>query len=1032
MQLHVTTTTYGRPALEALAELVGEHKQDDPLAPLTVVVPTNGVGVSARRWLARAGNGIAGLSIVTTYRLAELLGAPALAAKGRRPVSTPVLAAAVRQVLRRAPGRFVEVVGHASTAEALVRVHAELSHCPADSLDVIAEQGPRPADVVRIHRSVRDLLAAWYDERDLLESARVAVDTGSPILDDLGSLVVFLPQDLSLAACALLTALAQRAPVTVLAGLTGAQDADADVVRTLDRLGLHVEPAMRARGGRPRIVSVSDADEEARSAVDEVVTAARGGMPLERIAILYPSEVPHAHILREHLEGAGIIWNGRGVTPLKGRMAGRWVLDLLELREHGFSRTAVMHVLTSALVRTNGRPIPLTAWERASRDAGVVAGREHWDTRLAAHAVTLRGKADTEASSEEPRPWLVDKLRRLADEADALRAYVVPFVDDVRSLADLDSWSELASATRTLVERHLGREHERSRWPDDELQAAQKVDHALDRLAALDSVEPAANVSLFHHTLELELDADLGRHGRSGVGVMVGPYSHGLGADLDLVVLLGLAEGVAPTRPGEDPLLLDREREPARDVLRLRSDSIGVQHRHFLAGLAATTNDAVLVVPRGDLRRSIERAPSRWLLDEVELHTGTRTLAAAGPIEVGSYAGRVRSLAFPATAQLHHLNTLALPAGTHDHADPDSVAWERGVDLLAARRSNAFTRFDGNLTHLDATLIGRFRDGRQIAPTRLENYSACPHGHLVEHVLGVKRIEDPEELLAMSPMERGNVVHRVLERWLEAELEIGVPPSRARWSPKAEERLLAIAEEECDAAEAQGLTGHPVLWARDRHRILHDLRLFLVDDNRERAANGTTPRRPELAFGLDGRDPVTLHLGDGSQVRFRGKIDRVDQAADETLRVYDYKTGSARDYARLSEEDPDNAGTHLQLPVYALAARQAFGEAETSVYAEYWFNSTKGEFSHKGFIVTGAVIERFRHVVTTLVDSFEAGLFPLHPQEPGFRVFNACWYCDPDEPGTTDTHARWLALRTQPELADLVGLIEPGALEVDA
>ena len=95
---------YGREAAEELRATISAAKGDEPLAPVTIVVPSNYVGVASRRLLASGtlgaicdrGTGIAAVSFVTVYRLAELLGSTQLAAQGRRPVSTPVLAAAMR------------------------------------------------------------------------------------------------------------------------------------------------------------------------------------------------------------------------------------------------------------------------------------------------------------------------------------------------------------------------------------------------------------------------------------------------------------------------------------------------------------------------------------------------------------------------------------------------------------------------------------------------------------------------------------------------------------------------------------------------------------------------------------------------------------------------------------------------------------------------------------------------------------------------------------------------------------------------
>ncbi|HVL98265.1 MAG TPA: hypothetical protein VM324_03130 [Egibacteraceae bacterium] len=161
------STRYGRPAAELLRERVSAAKADDPLQPVTVVVPTNYVGVSTRRLLASGelgpvtaqGAGVAGLNLLTVYRLAELLGAPRLAAQGRRPVSTPVVAAAVRTVLTDAPGIFAEVREHPSTEEALVHAYRELSELQKTSLDTLAATGIRASEFVRVRRAARALLA---------------------------------------------------------------------------------------------------------------------------------------------------------------------------------------------------------------------------------------------------------------------------------------------------------------------------------------------------------------------------------------------------------------------------------------------------------------------------------------------------------------------------------------------------------------------------------------------------------------------------------------------------------------------------------------------------------------------------------------------------------------------------------------------------------------------------------------------------------------------------------------------------------
>ena len=60
MGLRTEWVAYGRPAAEALAAEIADAKGGDPLAPVTVVVPSNHVGVGTRRLLAsgRLGPGL--------------------------------------------------------------------------------------------------------------------------------------------------------------------------------------------------------------------------------------------------------------------------------------------------------------------------------------------------------------------------------------------------------------------------------------------------------------------------------------------------------------------------------------------------------------------------------------------------------------------------------------------------------------------------------------------------------------------------------------------------------------------------------------------------------------------------------------------------------------------------------------------------------------------------------------------------------------------------------------------------------------
>lgn len=1047
-------TAYGRPAATLLHAKVAQAKEADPLRPVTVVVPTNFVGVSMRRLLAGgaygpvtgAGKGIAGVSLLTVYRLAELLGAPRLAAAGRRPVSTPVIAAAVRAALTDDPGHFEPVAGHPSTERALVEAHRELADLSAGALETLAAAGPRAGDVVRLHRDVRSRLAAgWYDEGALMGAATGAARARSPLVADLGVVVVYLPQNLSSPAAGLLRTLAATTTVEVVAGHTGVDAADRDVHRSLQRLGVIERPSEPAPAvTATAVVSTSDADEEVRAAVRRVTAAMHDGVPLERMAVLYPHAEPYAQLVHEHLRAAGIPYNGAAVRGLSQRVAGRWLLDALRLPDRGFRRQDVLDLLASAPVLIGkGRAVPVAAWERASRTAGVVRGRAGWDRRIDAsrrRLLTDAQRLDEAVAADEDVPaWRPDALRRQARDAAGLRGFVLELIGRLEDGAGLGSWSELAAWARALLERYLGDEAARARWDDDEeIRAAGKVERALDRLAVLDAVERQASLPTFRRTLELELDSDLDRVGRLGHGLLAGTLAAGLGVDLDVVIVLGCAEGTLPDRVREDSLLPDTERAAVSAELQPRADRVHVAHRYLLAALAAAERERVLCYPRGDLRRSVERPPSRWLVEATATLPGADGPSGALPAQAAwleyrpSFAATV-SVAEPATRLELHLRMLADGRARGHRLDHEplvtgDLALSRGLRLVRARESDEFTRFDGNLAGLAGLVPAPTAGGQVTSPTRLETWARCPLRYLLERVLRVELVDNPEELLEISPMDRGTLVHEVLELWLAARIEQGVPEPDEPWPPDARAALRAVGEEVCDRYEAQGLVGHPLLWSRDRERILLDLGRFLTADDGRRRELGLRPVAAEVPFGLDGHPPVEVVLGDGRTVRFRGKVDRLD-AAEGRLVVTDYKTGGSWGMRDLSADDPVLGGTKLQLPVYGLAARARSGDASAPVSAEYWFVTTRHAFARHGYVVSDEVLAALRDTVGTIVAGIEGGHFPARPAEPGWRPWVECDYCDPDGLGTADRWRLWRRKRLAPELRDYVRLVEPEALE---
>ncbi len=522
-------------ALDALAAAIASAKGIDPLAPVTIAVPTNTCGVMTRRALGRQG-GIAGVDMVTLNRLAELIVGPTLAAAGRSPMSTPVIDLTIADVLADDPGPFGSVATHPSTVAALRELHAELRLADPDAVTRLHDESLRGRQAVRISSAVTSALEPrWYDEADLFEAATRSVEHAVP--DVLQNLVLYLPLELPGRAVGFVRALGQRIEVRVVSQLTGDPDADADTRDLVDTIGA-AETTEDAAADAPRtrpvaIVTATDADEEVREATRLVVDAARAGTPFERIAVLWPAQRPYARLVEHHLTAADIPWNGRPGTTLAERLAPRLVLDLLDVDRRGLRRRSLFDMLADLPLRgSDGEYLPTASWERVSREAGV-ARDDDWDRRLGSLSASER--------------W--------GTSAESLRSFIGELRDQLGHPAATRSWADWASWCTDQLDLRLGR-HTIERLAEPEYRAYEALTGAIDRLGHLDPVSQPVTRHRFHATLEAELDSIAPRQGRVGQGVTAAPLAGAVGLDVDVAIIVGAAEGMLPPRPDPRPAAL--------------------------------------------------------------------------------------------------------------------------------------------------------------------------------------------------------------------------------------------------------------------------------------------------------------------------------------------------------------------------------------------------------------------------------------------------------------------------------------------
>jgi len=998
----LVTTPYGRPATEALARLVVEIKAGDALAPVTVVVPSNFAGLVARRMLGSGDVGLVGIanvSFVTPFRLAELLSSGRLGE--RRPLTNPVLGAAVRVALADNPRHFAAVAEHHATERALAQLTGELSNISNSALDRVAEASASAGSAIAFHHSIQSLLTDFHDESDVAAAAARRTDLGL-VPERLGPIVWYLPAPMPPPLQRLMRALNRVERLSVVVGLTGASDADQPVRDVCAAAGFDLTTAPLpgvAPSTADKIITVTDADEEVRAVVRSIVELASDGLALDRIGIFHAAPDPYVRILQQQLTAADVPFNGPSRTRLAESVAGRTILAALTLPSERWRRDRVMALVSGGPLRVDGEPVRPSAWEKLTRDIGVVAGLSDWYSKIARRRHTLAAKL-----TPDVEPWLADRIQREQADIDQMSYFLESTAARMKQLEAADGWAAKADEAKALLIDLLGPAHRHTSWPEAEQEAFERVEAAIERLATLDEIEPTPSHHVFLRAVTAELDVARGRSGRFGNGVVYGPLSSAVGHDLDAVFVLGCREGVLPSPRRDDAVLPDSARALANGELELRAGQLGEQHRQFLSALsAAPVGRRVLTMPRGDLRNSRESLASRWLLDTASA-LAERPIRATDFAELAAGDGdgvvdNVASFRAGLASARHHASLVERDlASVADHVSlggdaadhPAALDARRGIAASRARRSSDFTEWDGNLAGHE---IGSTND-RPLSPTRLQTWASCGYRYFLAYTLKLAERDDPERLIEISPLDKGSGVHTVLEDFIRELLEADeMPEPTQRWTDAHRARVATLAEATFDEYEEQGRTGRPVRWRITREELLILLDDFLDADNAHRLRHRATPVDVELPFGMGEAPPVVIELTDGRSLRFRGLADRIDRGEDGRTFVTDYKTGKGKEYKGIESDDPVKEGKTLQLGLYAEAARQLLGADE--VDAHYWLVNRAADHARVGYRWTDDRRDRLVQILTVIADGIEGGEFATDPGEwDGFRGTNDnCAYC---------------------------------------
>lgn len=307
---------------------------------------------------------------------------------------------------------------------------------------------------------------------------------------------------------------------------------------------------------------------------------------------------------------------------------------------------------------------------------------------------------------------------------------------------------------------------------------------------------------------------------------------------------------------------------------------------------------------------------------------------------------------------------------------------------IIAGRVAPFGPYDGRL--LDPRAIARVREefgpDHAFSPSQLESFALCPFQFFQRYVLGLKVVDERQEL-DEDYAGRGSDVHRVLEQIHQQ--------ASAEGDPNLIDRLTVLIETEMkvelERHEARAADVPHVLKEIGARRTNKALGRY-VSQYHAYARKSDVPPEPhqfEVGFGQReaGSHPL-LTIGEGeSEFKLQGKIDRVNLLRKDgkvSFRVIDYKTGS-----NPSGKDV-LSGLASQLPLYALAVeRLVFAGEDFDLEDMGYWSLPKDGFKGVRLGDWPAYRDQLVAFVLGLVAELRKGTFPIESQKKDCRK-----YCD--------------------------------------
>lgn len=439
--------------------------------------------------------------------------------------------------------------------------------------------------------------------------------------------------------------------------------------------------------------------------------------------------------------------------------------------------------------------------------------------------------------------------------------------------------------------------------------------------------------------------------------------------------IVGLDEARFPGPGSSDPVLPDADRAAISDTLEVGAAAAARVRADFWRLLGRLRGDVQISYTCRDLVQQAEMFPSPLLLEVYRRQAGApqatlHDFLAAIADETESFVPRDPGSALNESEWwLAALGENPSMAAVRQAVAGRGDALARGFHAEEQRRSPRFTEWDGLVPAAGPELDPGNPAGREASAHSLEALGACPRRFFFRYGLEVKPLDslEPESDRWLDDREHGDVLHRVLERFMRRFVYTG--PGRPADSPhprfaEHEAEILATLDDVLAAKRAEKPTTDEAAVAACRREVADALRTFLKIEEQYCVETGSRPVALETAIGFvpkgestrfDGKEPVSLPMGDGRTIRLRGFVDRIDvdgrDGGEQGYAIIDYKKGSSTRFKTTGKKPLAvfDKGRRLQHGLYVLMVRHvvrgAVGDAGHVTRFSYLFPgaATRGE-----------------------------------------------------------------------------------------